>query len=278
MSRFDNIILAVDGTGVCTKTVQNLLNLPSFIRPHITILHAVSPQISADQMHQYQDRGKEILTQSQNALSFRPDITVTTELVEGDPKMVVLEKAEAVHADLIVMGSRSRTRLNAILENSVSQYVFQLATCDMLLVKDGVPIRPIERIMVALDGSASAQSALDAGIQLVRDLKDRPLYLARVQSTAIPEGEDAVINEAISKLRRLGIPYKTAVSAGDPGRELCWLAADRHIDLLIMGSPDRRPSIARTLPDLDRLLGKSISDYVRVNIESPVLMVRPIQN
>jgi len=278
MSRFNKIVLAVDGTGVCTKTVHNLLELPCFVRPEITILHAVSPQITSDQMHLYQERGKEILAQSQQALALKPDVTITTELVEGDPKVVVLEKAEEMNADLIVMGSRSRSRLEAILQNSVSQYVFQVAKCAMLLVKDGVPIRPIERVMVAIDGSPAARSALEAGIELIRDLPDRPILLARVQSQETPIAEDKPLSEAISYVRRLGIPYKTAVAVGDAGPGICQLASDQHVDLLVMGSPDRRPNYARSLPDLDRLLGKSTSDYVRVNIESPVLMVRPVQD
>jgi len=45
---------------------------------------------------------------------------------------------------------------------------------------------------------------------------------------------------------------------------------------LILGSPDRRPSIAKTLPDLDRLLGASLSDYVRVYANCPVLLARTL--
>jgi len=46
------------------------------------------------------------------------------------------------------------------------------------------------------------------------------------------------------------------------------------VDLLFLGSPDRRPSVAKSLPDLDRLLGSSLSDYVRVNANCPVLLAR----
>jgi nucleotide-binding universal stress UspA family protein len=45
----------------------------------------------------------------------------------------------------------------------------------------------------------------------------------------------------------------------------------------MVGSPDRRPSIARSLPDLDRLLGSSVSDYVRVNATVPVLLTRTVE-
>ncbi len=46
------------------------------------------------------------------------------------------------------------------------------------------------------------------------------------------------------------------------------------MDLLILGSPDRRPSSAKNLVDIDKLLGNSLSDYVRVYSNCPVLLVR----
>jgi len=36
----------------------------------------------------------------------------------------------------------------------------------------------------------------------------------------------------------------------------------------------RRPLVARGLVDLDKLLGTSVSDYVRVHAPAPVLLVR----
>jgi nucleotide-binding universal stress UspA family protein len=47
-----------------------------------------------------------------------------------------------------------------------------------------------------------------------------------------------------------------------------------NVDLLMLGSPERRPTVARALPDLDRLLGQSLSDYVRVYANCPVMLVR----
>jgi nucleotide-binding universal stress UspA family protein len=49
-----------------------------------------------------------------------------------------------------------------------------------------------------------------------------------------------------------------------------------NIDLLLIGSPDRRPSIAKSFVDIDRLIGSSLSDYVRVNATCPVLLARTI--
>jgi nucleotide-binding universal stress UspA family protein len=61
---------------------------------------------------------------------------------------------------------------------------------------------------------------------------------------------------------------------GKPGQRICELADQLNVNLLILGSPDRRPSIAKAMPDLDRLLGESLSDYVRVYANCPVLLTR----
>ena len=42
----------------------------------------------------------------------------------------------------------------------------------------------------------------------------------------------------------------------------------------MIASQDRRPLVARALVDIDRLLGSSVSDYIRVHAPAPVLLVR----
>ena len=50
--------------------------------------------------------------------------------------------------------------------------------------------------------------------------------------------------------------------------------SDRPRLLQTVASQDRRPLVARGLVDLDRLLGGSVSDFVRVHAPAPVLLVR----
>ncbi|NEQ22741.1 MAG: universal stress protein, partial [Microcoleus sp. SIO2G3] len=76
--------------------------------------------------------------------------------------------------------------------------------------------------------------------------------------------------------KKQGVDYRCINSTGKAWQEICRLAEETNVDLLILGSPDRRPSIAKTLPDLDRLLGASLSDYVRVYATCPVLLARTI--
>ena len=53
----------------------------------------------------------------------------------------------------------------------------------------------------------------------------------------------------------MGLSYRCLVSGGRPAQTICSLAEARNIDLLVLGSPERRPSVAKSLPDIERLLG-----------------------
>ncbi len=285
MQLLDRILVAVDGSGETERLVQVLLNLPCYQRASVTLLHAIAPQISAEQMSEKQAKGRQILADSLQLMLTKPDVTVSACLVEGDPKAAVLQVAEEIDATLLVMGARSMSRLMAIFQNSVGQYVFQLTKRPLLLVRDGISATPISRVMVAVDGSDAAQQALDIAIAMVRYQDQTQIILARVEPSLEvashkpdvnnPEKDDPVLAAAVSQLKREKLTYRVMFSVGEPGREISRLSGESGADLLVMGSPDRRPTIAQSLPDLERLLGKSVSDYVRVHAQCPVLMIRP---
>ena len=60
----------------------------------------------------------------------------------------------------------------------------------------------------------------------------------------------------------------------DIGKGVCLAAEQVNADLVVLASQDRRPLVARGLVDLDKLLGGSVSDYIRVHAPAPVLLVR----
>lgn len=277
----EKILLANSGTGQTEGLLKVLMEIPAIQRTTVTVLHVVSPQVTAEAMTEKWEEGGKTLAKAIQTLSLDPS-RVTAMLREGDPKDIVCRVAEETNADLIIMGSRGLKRIQSILENSVSQYVFQLANRPMLLVKDEIYVKKINRIMVALDKSASAQQCLKQAIALVRDIKNGQLILVHANpdlklkpgEIAANPNEDPVLLPAIAEVKKLGINYKCVAPEGKPGERICQIADELGVDLLVLGSPDRRPSIAKGLPDLDRLLGQSLSDYVRVYANCPVLLVR----
>jgi nucleotide-binding universal stress UspA family protein len=277
----EKILLAGSGTGQAEEMLKALMEIPSIQQAQVTVLHVVPPQVSAEAMTEKWEEGGKTLATSIQSLHLDPS-RVTAMLREGDPKDVVCRVAEEIDTDLIIMGSRGLKRLQSILENSVSQYVFQLASRPMLLVKDDIYVKKIKRIMVAMDKSAAAQAAVKVALSFLRDIKGSQLVLVHAnpdmklkpgEMSANAE-EDPVLLPAINEAKKMGVSYKAVAPSGKPGERICQTAEEMNVDLLVLGSPERRPTVAKALPDLDRLLGQSLSDYIRVYANCPVLLVR----
>ena len=278
----EKILVAVAGRGLCEEMFNMLMDIPSLQGASVTVQHVVPPQVTSDGMAEKLEEGGKILAKAVQSLKVDPS-KVNPRLRQGDPKAIVCEVAEEEKADLIIIGSRGLDRLRSILENSVSQYVFQLTSRPMLLVKDETFIKKIKRVMVAYDNSPASQDSLKLALSLLRYIDGGQLLLAHVakdlsgktQEDRSPAAEkDPILAPAVAEAKKMGVNYRCISAVGKPGETICRLADESNIDLLMLGSPDRRPSIAKTFVDLDRLLGSSLSDYVRVNATCPVLLTR----
>lgn len=280
----EKILLADSGTGHSQEMLKALMELPSIQRSSVTVLHVVPPQVSAEAMTAKWEEGGKFLATAIQKLQLDPN-RVNAILRQGEPKDVVCQVAEEIDADLIIMGSRGLKRLQSILGNSVSQYVFQLSSRPMLLVKDDIYVKRINRVMVAIDGSDAAKQCLQLALFFLRDIKAGQLILVHVnkdfsgkrgEASVTATEQDPVLAPAIAEAKKQGVQVRGITSSGRPGEEICRLAEEMSVDLLMLGSPDRRPTIAKSFVDLDRLLGASLSDYIRVNANCPVLLARTV--
>lgn len=279
----NNILLADSGSGNTRDMIKALRQIPRIERSRLNILHVIPNQRSAQATAENWEAGGRLLAEAVNELNIDPRL-VNAVLREGEPKDIVNKVAEELDAGLIVMGSRGLKGLKAIIGNSVSQYVFQLSTRPLLLVKDDLYAIPaIKRIVVAVDKSDATTKSLDVAIDLAQDIEGCEIILVHSVSKLSAKLEeitrqnpekDPVLTEPISKLRRRGIKYRCAAPEGKPGARICDLAEQLNASLIVLGYTDRRPTIAKGMPDIDLLMGGMLSDYVRVYANCPVLLTR----
>jgi nucleotide-binding universal stress UspA family protein len=278
----EKILLAVSGLGHAEEMLKSLKEMPSIQSAKVTVLHVVPPQTTSEAMTDKWEEGGKILANAIQSLNLDPS-QMSSILRQGDPKDVVCQVADEIDADLIIMGSRGLKRLQSILSNSVSQYVFQLSSRPMLLVKDDIYVKRIKRVMVAMDNSESAKKCLSLALFLLRDIPGSQLVLSNITTdlrgknpevTEIQPEQSSILADAVAEAQKYGVQARCFTSAGKPGEEICRIAEELNIDLLLLGSPDRRPSVAKSFVDIDRLIGASLSDYVRVNATCPVLLAR----
>jgi len=252
--------------------------IPPAAAAKVNLLHVVGEQSSAD-VDDHMARAQGLLGDAIKRMGL-DGISVNTLIRQGDTKTTVLKVADELDADLIVMGSRGMNRLQAILSNSASQYVFQLSTRPMLLVRDDLYIRAINRVMVTVDGTGVGDDALRLACELVAAIPGGTLTGVHVtrQDLAPSRGgkspADEVLDKAVQRARSFGVTMQPLHKVGDIARTVCAAADEVKADLLVIASQDRRPVVAKSFVDIDRLLGSSVSDFIRVHAPAPVLLVR----
>ena len=276
---YRNLLIADSGKGHVEEMVGMLQDIPSLKSARVNLLHVVSEQSKAES-EQHREDADALMKEAVVRMGLDP-MAVNMMVRDGDIKQTVLKVADELGADLIVMGSRGLGRLQSILANSTSQYVFQLSTRPMLLVRDDLYVRHIKRVMVTIDGTGVGDDALRDACELVRDIPGGTLtgvHFARQESASSRGGRtktDEILDAAVQRARTFGVELNTVHTEGkDVGRSVCEVAGQINADLLVIASQDRRPLVARGLVDLDKLLGGSVSDYIRVHAPAPVLLVR----
>lgn len=272
-------MIADSGKGHVEEMVRMLRDLPAFQTARVNLLHVVSEQ-SKDDSDQHWTKAGSLLAKAVDNLGLNPG-DVNSIIRQGDAKQTVLKVADELDADLIVMGSRGLGRLQSILANSASQYVFQLSTRPMLLVRDDLYVRHINRVLVTIDGTGVGDDALKLACDMVKDIPGGQLtgvHVSRTERTPSRGGagsSDSLLDRAVQRARMLGVTLNPLhVTDADVGKGVCQAAETIQADLVVLASQDRRPLVARGLVDLDKLLGGSVSDYIRVHAPAPVLLVR----
>ena len=255
-----------------------LREIPPCREARVNLLHVMQEQGSSD-LEAHRERAQTLVAEAVDRMGLEQG-RVNTLIREGDTKQTVLKVADEVGADLIVMGSRGLGRLQSILANSTSQYVFQLSTRPMLLVRDDLYVRAINRVMVTVDGTGVGDDAIRLACELVQGIPGGTLvgvHVTRQDLTPSRGGRnpaDDVLQKAVQRARGYGVEMRAMHRTGDIGRTVCAAVEETRADLVVIASQDRRPLVAKALVDLDRLLGSSVSDYIRVHAKAPVLLVR----
>ena len=275
---FRNVLIADSGKGHVEEMVRMLRDIPAVRQARLNLLHVV-PEQAGESFTEHSQKAAGIVAEAVQRLGLNPS-DVNTIIRQGDTKQTVLQVADEINSDLIVMGSRGMSRLQSILSNSASQYVFQLSTRPMLLVRDDLYIRHINRVLVTIDGTGVGDDALKLACELVRDIPGGTLtgvHVTRQDITPSRGGKnpaDLVLEKAVQRARSFGVELQPIHRSGDIGRTVCNAADEIKADLLVIASQDRRPVVAKSLVDIDRLLGSSVSDFIRVHAPAPVLLVR----
>jgi nucleotide-binding universal stress UspA family protein len=132
------ILLAVDGSQFSDAATQVLATQ---IRPEgaeVLLVHVIEGPAFFEQDAGVQDRhrrAEKIMSHAVQELRSAGFQEVLTRVVEGEPKVGILDVAAIWRPDCIVLGSHGRKGLEKFLLGSVAQSVAQHASCSVFIVR-----------------------------------------------------------------------------------------------------------------------------------------------
>ena len=144
------ILLATDGTKHSDAAVQMISSFNFANENELKIVSIVDMAVpltidmyegympsTAEIENTAKENAKKILEETKNNIAkILPNLVISTEVLLGSPESRIVETAEEMGADLIVVGSHGYNRWERLLLGSVSDSVVRHAPCSVLVVRN----------------------------------------------------------------------------------------------------------------------------------------------
>lgn len=207
----------------------------------------------------------------------RPGLTVEHLQLGGDPASAILDQADAIRADLVVMGSRGLGPVRSMVTGSVASGVLDGAPCPVLVARTSRS----RYVLLATDGSRASIGATDVIARwpifdetevkvlsvatLAPQYRELPPTRAQRQGAATSRHREIAVAAAntLKGAGRRAIPF---VRTGDEASQIVHFAEARSVDLIVLGS--------RGHTGLKRTLLGSVARDVLASTPTSVLVVR----
>ncbi|MHC3439664.1 universal stress protein [Natrialbaceae archaeon A-gly3] len=291
---YDTILVPVDGSPGSEGAIANAL---AFARETDATVHALSVIETLEELEEFDpdqrvavrrasEKRAEEATGEVAAAADEVGVEVVRNVREGRPDRTILEYAEEVGADLIVMGTRGLTAAQSIRLGSTTERVIARAEVPVLSVRLSDPEGPpavtdvsIDRVLLPTDGSGAAERAADRALEFaesvgatvhvvyvldrsIYDLEDAPKSIIGM----LREGGQSAIEAVALEAEDRGLSVTTDLLRGVPEMEVLEYAEGVDADLIAMGTRGRGGGS-------DRVLGSTTSRVVRRS-ERPVLTTK----
>lgn len=144
---FTRIVVGTDGSETAAQAVRQAIELAKLSGASLSIVSAYAPvsgrRVSGEQQHaptdvQYEIGPREdvnLVLDAAAAEAKEAGIEVQTHPVEADPADAILNVAEEIKADLIVVGNKGMTGARRYLLGSVPNNVSHHAPCSVIIVR-----------------------------------------------------------------------------------------------------------------------------------------------
>jgi nucleotide-binding universal stress UspA family protein len=152
------ILVAVDGTPVAREAARVGLELAERLGARVSLLHVLPPSLEehAEEFEAFEQACEQYardLLQEMRLVTGRAGPPTETRVARGEPSPAILRTADEVEADLVVLGTRDRSRVARTLLGSVADEVVRRSTRPVLVVPESAQRARAEQEQAAPDPS-----------------------------------------------------------------------------------------------------------------------------
>ncbi len=189
-----------------------------------------------------------------------PRIRTSASAYEG-----ILEEAEAVQPDWIVMGRHGLTGLSRLLLGSVTARVIGHSVFSVLVVPQGAVLQ-FKRVLIAVDDSPFSVAAWQEALSITQRMGSHLTAIAVAASGGEVKTAHQVVQRLEAEARLRGVALETAEPYGQPFEAILQVAQAKKVNLIVLGSHGRT--------GLRKLLLGSTAERVIGQAPCPVLVVK----
>jgi uncharacterized protein len=273
VGRFERFLVASDGSEFSAAAVREAIGMASKCGAQVHVMSLVAPGVEHEAL------GESILKQELELAQGHLDqikaqaqaagVACETHLVQGNQiHEEIVDLADRVKADVIVMGRRGRRGLARLMLGHATAQVIGQAHCNVLVVPRAAKVEG-RHIVLATDGSRFADTAAVTAGALAR-MCNTPVTVASVtaddQAPEVRADLSQAVDRVVAHMRASGARVEGKVLHGEPASAITGVARESGADLIVTGSHGRT--------GLERVLIGSTSERILNATECAVLVVK----
>lgn len=291
------IVVATDFSETASLALDRAIEFAIRHESEIALVHVMQPDIpplAAPEMivipPNYEEMLREACTEGLTKAAQRGrerGVRVSQYLEQGRAAKRITACADGLAADLIIIGTRGNTGFKRLLLGSVAEEVVRIADQPVLTVHPGDdrPIEPVRKLLFPTDFSPAADQALAAANLILSGSENAEIILVhtyQIAPTVVPLGgfgkgasrlfvanahqlAQQATEPSVEALRSKGFRVEVVIARGDPAAIVTELAAERDVDVIVMGT--------RGHSKLRQILLGSTAERIVEHAPCPVLTV-----